>query len=265
MLKIIEEMDLKSLDLAGKDVFFLCGMPGIGSVGKLVIETMVVQLKAQLAVTIYFDDFPSQVIVEPGGKLLLPTVQIFLATPNETSTFLLMTGDFQPSSNIGIYGFVDGVMNYLTKEKDLKLSLLLSTGAYVPDQVPLEPKIYVSATDLVEMEKLVEIDPEKVNHMEGGIITGANGIIPAWGLLIGIPGICMLAETIPMVKRDPKAARIILETLAKRFSIEMDLSDLDAMSDEMDKNIDDLKRRAGIMPESKEEESGTKARQSYIG
>ena len=263
MMRFVETTDPASVASDGKDTVLICGMPGIGSVGKIVVESLKSHFKASLLVSIFFDDFPSQVIVGDEGTLSLPSVQLFHAPVSEKTGMLLLTGDFQPTSNLGIYNFIDKFWDYLTG-KGIRISLIVSTGAYVPEQIPMQPKVFVSGTDKETMQAFIDTDPAKVQTMEGGIITGANGVFPAWGIMVDVPGTCILAETIPMVKKDPKAAKILVELLGRKFGFEPDLSDLQRMADDMDMTIEELKKRAGIMPEPKEH-GPERDSHSYIG
>lgn len=243
----------------------IVGMPGIGSVGKIVVESLMEQLKAELVLSIYFDDFPSQVIVNEDGKLMIPRINVFKAEQANDVTFLLLTGDFQPTSNLGIYKFVDKLMNFLADEKKLNIQLVLSTGAYVPEHIPMHPKIFISGTDEAVMQEFIGLDPDKIRIMSGGVITGANGIIPAWCELVHIPGICLLGETIPMIKKDIRASKTILEVLQMRFNFKFDFTEIEKQAKDMDTTLEELKKRAGITPSEEKEDIFKRGDQSYIG
>ena len=70
--------------------------------------------------------------------------------------------------------------------------------------------------------------------MADGVINGANGVIPAWAnLKYGIDGVCLLAETVPLLRLDPRASKLIVEVLNDRFNIKADVSELDQKIEEM--------------------------------
>ena len=54
------------------------GLPGIGQVGKLVVEHLIQELKAERIVEITSIFFPPQVLIEPGGVVRLPNNEIYL-------------------------------------------------------------------------------------------------------------------------------------------------------------------------------------------
>ena len=264
MIKIVEHVDASQFDIEGKRVVLLSGMAGIGSIGKIAVETIRDQFNAELVFSMYMDDFPSQVMVDKTGKLVLPSVQCYFAKVKDDLCFFIVTGDFQPASNNGIFIFVEELTNFLIEKKGITFSMILSIGAYVVEQVAHQPKVFVSGTDSGLIDEFAGLDNEVMRIMEDGIISGANGVIPAFGTLLGIPGICMLAETVPIVKTDPRAAKAVIEIITKYFSFEIDLSPMEKASDEVEAILDDLNRRARSMDEAKDD-TAMKNRQSYIG
>jgi uncharacterized protein len=62
--------------------------------------------------------------------------------------------------------------------------------------------------------------------MDGGSITGMNGIIIGIARLRGLKGICLLGETSGYVV-DAKASKAILESLLSIVGIQVDMTNLD--------------------------------------
>ena len=261
MIKIVTKYPLKNEGIEGTNITLVSGMAGICSVGRIAVDAMVGQFNAKLVASMYLDDLPAQVIIDEKGRMSLPVVQVYLAKPATKQSVLLVTGDYQPSSNTGMFNFVDQLMNYLI---EVNISLIISIGAYVLEHVPLDPKVFVSGTDDAVIANFLAIDKEMMRRMENGLISGANGIIPAWGPLLGLPGICLLAETVPIVKRDPKAAKLVIEVLSKHFEFPFDFTPLGKEIKEMEAILADFKRGtpgAGDIIE----QNARRDRQSYIG
>ena len=79
--------------------------------------------------------------------------------------------------------------------------------------------------------------------MDGGFISGANGIIPAWcGILYGMPGISLLAETIPMLKTDPGYRAIIL-ALNEQFGFGIPTESINIKVDQMAEVVEEMKEK----------------------
>ncbi len=264
MIKIISEKPLKDEGIGGTDITLISGMAGICSVGRIAVDALAAQFNASLIASMYMDDLPAQVMVDGKGRMNLPVVQVYLARPAPKQSFLLVTGDFQPSSNTGMYNFVDMLLNYLIEEQGLDISMIMSIGAYVVEQMPAEPKVFISGTDDAVIARFLAIDKDLMRLMENGLISGANGIIPAWGTLLGLPGICMLAETVPVVKRDPKAAKLVVEVLSKHFKFPFDFTTLEKDVKELEEVLADLKRGSRSAGDIMEQ-NARRDRQSYIG
>ena len=83
--------------------------------------------------------------------------------------------------------------------------------------------------------------------MEGGVIAGANGILPAWAGQKGYaPGICLLAETLPlpMMTLDPRASKALVTILKDYFNIEMNFDELNKQIEEMENIMDSYQKQS---------------------
>ncbi|MEX2684049.1 MAG: proteasome assembly chaperone family protein [Candidatus Sigynarchaeota archaeon] len=252
---------LKNEGIEGRNITLISGMAGICSVGRIAVDAIAAQFNAKLVASMYLDDLPAHVTIDENGRMNLPVVQLYLAKPVAQQAFLLVTSDYQPSSNTGMFNFVDSLMNYLI---ETNISLIISLGAFVVEQIPSDPKIFVSGTDEAVIAKFLAIDKKRTIRMENGLISGANGLIPAWGAMLGLPGICLLAETVPIVKRDPKAARLVIEVLSKHFVFPFDFTSIDKEIKELEAALADFQRGApGAVDIT--EQNARRDRQSYIG
>jgi len=123
--------------------------------------------------------------------------------------------------------------------------MYVSMGALVTDYTAEIPKVHVCGTDKNVLQSFLEL--ENTQKMDGGIIAGANGILPAWAGLKGYaPGVCLLAETLPlpMMALDPKASRSLVEALIAYFKIDMGLEELNKKVKEMEGMFDSFKKQA---------------------
>ncbi len=226
MIEIIWLKEVKDL----RDPIALVGMPGIASVGKLAIEVLIRSLNAEPIIQVLSDDFPPHVMIDEEGMMKIPECQIYLHNDTDLKhDILLVSGDFQPSTSQGIYEFSDRIAETFKK---LNVKKIAATGAYVPGEFPETPKVFISSTGPQFQAFFTELD--YVEPMTDGVINGANGVIPAWAhLKYGIEGVCLLAETVPLLRLDPRASKLIVEVINDRFSIKADVSELEAKIEEM--------------------------------
>jgi proteasome assembly chaperone (PAC2) family protein len=241
----------------------IVGCPGIGLVGKNAVTEIYTELHAEKWVEIYFDDFPSQAIIESNGMMTIPSAQIYYkALPKKEGVdfdLLILTSDFQPMNSAGIYEFSDELCKFF-RQNVKEVTMVVATGALVPDYIPEKAFVHVSGTHLNAIQSFVNLESGLCKLMDGGFISGANGIIPAWcGVQYDMPGISLLAETIPMLKTDPRASRAILLALNERFGLDIPTESVSAKVDQMEEMLSDMREKG----EAEEKESGP--RQSYIG
>ena len=244
-----------------KDPIALVGMPGIASVGKLAIEVLIRSLNAEPIVQVLSDDFPPHVMIDEKGMMKIPECQIYLYRNSDLKQdILLVSGDFQPSTSQGIYEFSDRIAETFKK---LNVSKVVATGAYVPGEYPETPKVFVSSTGSKFQEFFTELD--YIVPMSDGVINGANGVIPAWAKLkYGIEGVCLLAETVPLLRLDPRASKLIIEVLNDRFDIKADVSELEQKIEEMKGIFDQVKYHL-LQQRERQEPRDESESASYIG
>ena len=200
----------------------LCGMPGIALVGKLAALTTINSLKCDLYAELYYHDFPPHVIINQA-KINMPKIVIYtkkLPEPSEHD-LIIMTGDYQPTSSLGIYALSDYICK-LCKRFDTHL--VVSMGAFVPESMGDKRKVYVSSTQQQWIDFFLESSTKSCVILKGGYISGANGIIPAWSSIhYEIPGVCILADTMPLLQIDPAASKELTRVLNALFNLDIKL------------------------------------------
>jgi len=250
-------------DPAIEKALVVVGCPGIGLVGKNAVTEICSELHADKWVEIYFDDFPSQAIIEKNGMMTIPSAQLYYkALPRKEGVdfdLLILTSDFQPMNSTGIYEFADEICKFL-QQAVKEVMMVVATGALVPDCVPEKAFVHVSGTHLNAIQSFVNLESGLCKLMDGGFISGANGIIPAWcGIHYNMPSISLLAETIPMLKTDPRASRAIILALNERFGLEIPTDSINVKVEQMEEMLSSLRENET----GEEKESGPS--QSYIG
>ncbi len=240
------EFNLKTIQQIPSDIdksIVLIGMPGIASVGKLCISSLINALSATKVAEVFCSDFPPHVLVEPDGLLYVPRTTIYHSRLEDggTKDLFLITGDYQPTTSIGVYEFAD----YLAKKcaEEFKAELVIATAAFVRDNLTEIPHVFISSTSQETLDSFIEAD--KAELFKNGTVTGANGIIPAMAAaLYDVTGVCCLGETAPVLQSDPRAARAIIEVLNQTLHISNDVTNLTPFLDELIKEIEPVYREA---------------------
>ena len=255
-IKIEKKFDLKPENI--KNAIVLVGFPGIALVAKLAITSIKDSIKAEEFLTIQYFDFPAKSVVEKGS-LEIPTAQVFYkpAEKEDGNDFFILTATYQPQSPEGIFEFSKLFCEEMDKITGGKIKMYLSTGAMITDIVHDDPLIYISGTDLNLIDSFLEFENTKLH--EGGIISGANGILPAYaGANNFAPGICLQAETLPLpiMTLDPRSSKALVSLLKDYFSIDMDFKELNEKIKEMEQVFESFKKQADHFMQPPQEDKG---------
>jgi proteasome assembly chaperone (PAC2) family protein len=242
-----------------KDPIVLIGWPGIALVAKLAVTSIKDSIKAKEFLNIQYFDFPAKSVVE-GGDLQIPSAQVYYkpTEKEDGNDFFILTATYQPQSPEGVFEFSKLFCEEMDRITRGKIKMYLSTGAMITDVVQDSPSVYVCGTEKTLVDSFLEHDNTKL--YEGGYISGANGIIPAYaGANNFAPGLCLLAETIPlpmMMTLDPRSSKALVSLLNEYFSIEMDFSILNEKIKEMESVFESFKQQADQFMKSPREDRG---------
>ena len=229
-----------------KNPIVLIGWPGIALVAKLAITSIKDSIEAKEFLNIQYFDFPAKSVVE-GGDLQIPSAQVYYkpTEKEDGNDFFILTATYQPQTPEGVYEFSKIFCEEMGKITGGKIKMYLSTGAMITDKVQDSPLVYICGTEKSLVESFLEFDNTKL--YEGGYISGANGIIPAYaGANNFAPGVCLLAETLPlpMMTLDPRSSKALVSLLKDYFLIEMDFSTLNEKIKEMESVFESFKQQA---------------------
>jgi uncharacterized protein (TIGR00162 family) len=233
-IKIHTKPALRSPKLVG-------GLPGSGYVGKLAADHLIKELGAHLAAEIYSYSFPPQVILKEDGTIELMKNELhFWENPGEGPDLLIMTGNAQAVNPEGQYELAEKILEL---SKEFGADCVYMMAAYITGRYVDHPKVFGAATTT---EGVAELEENNVTIMREGSVVGMNGLLFALAKLRGIKGYCLLGETSGYIV-DAKAAQAVLEVLAKRLNIKVNMTDLENRAKETEKTIrrlEELERKA---------------------
>lgn len=244
--------------------YVVSGLPGIAYVGKLSVDHIVQELKAELFGEVYSKYFPPYVLIGKNGIVeLLRNELYYWKNKDSERDLVFFTGNAQAVTPEGQYLVADKILDTAMK---LGAERIYSIAAFVTDRVIDTPRVYGAATE----ESLIdEVNQQGVLVMEEGPIGGVNGLIFGLAKVKKLQGICLLGEThgyttvAGQYLVDANAVRAVLEVLTKMLNIEVDLSPLDRQVEQMKGAI---KRMAEIEEYAikKTEEAAAKGYKNYI-
>jgi len=226
----------------------IVGLPGIGLVGKIVVDYLIKQLKAKKFAVFYSPAFPPQVIMKKSGKVRMLSYRFYHANVS-SKEFIFLVGDIQPFESEWQYYVCKGLLEYLLKFKPKEI---ITIGGYGTNQFIQKPRVLGAANAQVEIEEY-----KKLGVIFGearGSIIGAAGLFVAMGRFYGIPAICLMGETHGAYV-DANAAKAVLEVIAKKFKMKIDYSELEKKVQLTERAMREIEEELKKMQQPKEKEN----------
>jgi uncharacterized protein (TIGR00162 family) len=239
----------------------ICGFPGSGYVGKLAVDHLIHELDATHLADIYSTSFPAQLLIKSDGTADL--LKNYLFYSNVSTSYgvglLLLSGDSQPSNPDSEYFLAEEILDIASR---FNTGQVFTLAAYITGSFVTDPRIFGTAGDLDAIRSFHELH---VHTMEGGSITGMNGIIVGIAKRRGMRGTCLLAETSGFVI-DAKASKSILETLVTILHLNIDMTNIERRAKDTEMLIKTIEQQiTGSLRQQDEQRSVVQTRPSDMG
>ena len=235
---MLETTVVEYREIASEGPVMIVGLPGMGLVGKLVADHLIIELKAEKFMEIFSPHLPPQVNVNPDGTIKLVSNELYFYQGNDkTPDLILLIGDHQSISNEGHYELA-GI--YLDIAEKYKVKRIYTLGGYGTGKLIETPNVLYAANKpeiIEEVKSYGAIFNE--GELSGGII-GASGLIMGLGELRGMECVCFMGETSGYIV-DPKSAQVVMSVLCKALNLEVDTRELEARAQEIEKIITKIK------------------------
>jgi len=208
-------------DLEFNNPLVIEGFPGLGYIGRMVVDYIVEKLHAVEFARLYTPYFPQHVLVDAYGeaKLLKASFYHWLK-PNDRQSIILVAGDSQAQTIEGQYRLASTILGFTRKLGAKKILCIGGYEAYVNGR----PKLYVAGTDPEVVREVASMGLE-VGRV-GSPIVGLAGVILGIAKFYDMKGIAILAET-PGYYPDAIAAKEVVIFISKCIGVDIDVSDLD--------------------------------------
>jgi uncharacterized protein (TIGR00162 family) len=220
-----------------KDPYLICGLPGSGYVGKLAIDYLIEELKGVQFGNIFSSSFPPQVSVQADGTIDLMKNTLYYCK-NKPNDIILLTGDAQPVTPESEYAMAEEIIGIC---ENLGVKNIYTLAAYITGSFSKSPKVYGTSTSL---QVVKEFSKQGILTMNGGSITGMNGLMIGAGKTKGITGVCLLGETSGYVV-DAKASKAVIEILSKILGLKLDMTTLIKKAQDTDQLIKTVEEQMG--------------------
>ena len=200
----------------------IVGSPGLRSIGKLAVESLIDETRAQLIAELYSTHLPSIYQTAPtyaanplfpgfggalvkSGKADLPKIQFYACSVPE----LILVAGYHPNFE-GQYGVAEEVVSFLSEEH---VKRMIVVAGYDSN----EKKVVCAANN----DRIISEMKEKFNIEVGyqGPFMGFSGLVFGIAKLKNIEAVCLFSATTPMADDfefpDKEASERVLENLKK--------------------------------------------------
>lgn len=207
----------------------IAGLPGVGHVGKLVVDHLIRTLHAVKVAEITSTLFPPQMYIGEDGVLRLPRNEVFYAKIPDGPSFLLLAGDCQSTTAEGHYILAQAYVHVIEL---LGVKRVYTLGGYGMGVMVEHPRV-LSALSHASLKDEVVAAGAVLNKEEpiGGII-GACGLLITLGRAAGMEGVALLGETSGYLV-DPVSSTAVLNVLEKLIGFTVDRTELSDLADQM--------------------------------
>ena len=216
-----------------KNSVLIAGLPGIGNVGKIVVDFLIDELKAKKICEFASNYMPHSVFVNEKNLIEMPKIELYF---EKKSKLLILTGDAQPIDEQGCYSFCDHILDFFEKNKCKEIITLGGIGL---STLPKIPKVYCTGNDKSVVNKYKK-NTKLLTNIYGivGPIMGVSGLLLGLANRRQIKAVSLLAETLghPMFL-GLKGSREILKIVCKKFSLKIDIKKLDKEIKEFESKI----------------------------
>lgn len=229
------------------DPILIEGLPGIGFVANISALHLINELKAKRfaqIVSASFQDFA--VTTEEGGTRSPINELYYVKRVNGERDLIIWYGNTQALTTFGQYELCDRVLDIA---QDLGCRFAISIGGFKKDQVQSAPGIYTAATDQETLKEALNLGTKiMVGH-----VFGIAGLLIGLARLRNVKGFALLVDTLGMYP-DAIASQYALMMLGKYLNLNVDLSGLEATTDQTKKILDSFGLIRNLGEEKKKEE-----------
>lgn len=243
-----------------RKTIFIEGLPGIGNVGKVVIDFIVDELNAKKIYEITSNTFPHSVFVNEENLVELPKIEIFYKRYNGHD-LLLMGGDVQPIDEISSYEFSEKILDLV---EGFDTHEIITLGGIGLGEIPKKPKVYCTGNSKAIIGRYKgKMVHDKLYGVVGPIV-GVSGLLLGLASKRKIDAVALLAETYghPMYL-GVKGAREVLKVLNDKLRLEIDVDKLEKEINYIERQIVKRTEELNNIPKNGSLKKGREF--SYIG
>ncbi len=217
-----------------KNSILIGGLPGVGNVGKLAVDFLIDDLKAEKIYEVFSPKTHNCVFVNEDNLVEMPFISIYYKKLKNKDLFLL-AGDIHPMDGSSCYDFCKEMLNFCEINNCKEIITLGGVGT---KDIPKKPKVYYTGNN----KKIIN----KYTNRKGltpltGQIVGVSGLLIGMAVDSKIDGVGILAETFAQPGYiGTQGANEILLTLNNKLDLKLNLNRLKKEMKEIEISNNDI-------------------------
>lgn len=245
VIKVVEEYNMKG------GVLVQC-FPGQGLVGRIAGMHLIESYNAKMAAKIYSSYFPHLVIFQGRlGKLIHAELW---GIDQIDPPFLVLTGESQPQE--GPRGMFQVLNSVIDLAEDWGIEKVVAIGGFKPAKMKDTPDV----TGFAYTDKEADfLEDHKVKLFTEGRVSGAVGVLTALAAERGLTSFGLMGKVRSRDKPslafgvDPYASKDVLAVLSKLLAMDLDLSKMDKMIEDIERTEENAMKLIEKLDSSKKE------------
>jgi len=220
----VEDVSAKSCDIA------LVGLPGVGHVGKLLVDHLIHTLHGEKIADLTSTLFPPQMYLGENAVLRFPRNEFYyIAKGKKNPAMILLAGDCQSVGPEGHYQLAEAYVKIFSM---LGITRIYTLGGYGVGHLVEHPRVLAGLSSSFLKEEVEKAGAIANGEEPVGGIIGACGLAITFGRLAGMEGVALLGETSGYLV-DPISSTAVLDILEKLINLKVDRTDLLKLAEEM--------------------------------
>ncbi len=204
-----------------KHLAIIEAVPGVGNVGKLVVDGLIKKHQSKTLGWILHPDLPPHATLNDNGLMVPPRLEICSILLPDSTTLIVIRGDVQPITAAGQFEVSEEILKLAHSCNTPQFLVLAGLTAGLEDK-----DIHVICADPNVRKNLESNDiPVSSEQPKEGMI-GIAGLIVSLSALYEVPAIGLIADTVG-ASADILAANRLSSWIEGAFDIPLDL-DLDS-------------------------------------
>ena len=203
-----------------KQSMVLEAVPGVGNVGKILVDGLIEKHPSRAIGWILHPDFPPHATMSDEGLIGPPRLDIIVVILPNGENVCIITGVMQPMTAPGQFEVAEAILGLASDSEARRLLVLAGLAA--------EPEcrsIYAVCSDKGFRKKLEKGDIVVSRDQPKGGMIGVAGLVLSLSTTLGVPSLGVIAETVG-ASSDVLAADRMAKWIEQAFEVPLDL-DLD--------------------------------------